>query len=686
MTFRVFFLFVVSFNCVNAQIVIDNSNPYDSPSWLVDNILLGGGIIASNHSFEGDSVQIGWFNADQTNLGIDSGIVLSTGDVYELDPNIIPPFTFLPNIVTDPDLLGVANSVPPLIGQSFLVSGIYDVAKLEFDFIPTSDTIKFRYVFGSQEYFGFENTSYNDVFGFFLSGPGIAGPYSAPAIHPNGSVNLAIVPGSAPALPITISSVNSVTPINQQYFIDNTLGLDTIASADGFTTVLTAIAVVECGETYHIRLAIADGSDQALSSYVWLEAGSFTSPVLDVSDDFGIDSTYMTIPCNAEITLTASGGSGATYLWNNGSTDSSILVGPGQYWVAATSVGCSVNSDTLTVIADLPPTFDLGSNYIIPCNTTTVIDPFISGGTGAYTYQWYNQDDSLFSINTSVNVSQGDYLLIIDDGTGCLAMDSIIITEDNVPLVALSGGGSLCDDGVSTTNINFNFSGILPWELTYIHNSDTLVQSFINSSNYDLTTSVSGDYLILSASDSNLCFANTSGVANVIVYPLPEPEINPNEVTIYIGESINLEVGEYNLYEWYNQNDSLLSTNQEISISESGEYYVWVEDINGCSAFSSSSTINLVPKTELFIPNSFTPNNDEHNELFFITGKNISTFYLKIFNRWGEQLFESDSIEKYWDGIFQGQKVEEGTYFYQVDVLGYDGIDFSKAGIINVIY
>ena len=150
-------------------------------------------------------------------------------------------------------------------------------------------------MFGSQEYFAYENTQYNDVFGFFLSGPGIAGPYA------NSAINLAIVPGSNPPLPITISSVNSVTPINQQYFVDNQGGLDTIADADGMTTVLTATAVVQCGETYHIRLAIADGTDSGLSSYVWLEAGSFKSPVLDVTNDLGFDSTFIEIPCNLSL-------------------------------------------------------------------------------------------------------------------------------------------------------------------------------------------------------------------------------------------------------------------------------------------------------------------------------------------------------------------------------------------------
>ena len=181
------FLFMLLFHTISAQIIVDKSSPYNSPSWLIDKILLGGGIVASNHSYMGDSMQIGFFNAVSSNLGLDSGIVMATGDVDLLEPNFIGFGTNPLNTVTDPDLLAVANSVPPLIGQNFTVSSINDVAVLEFDFIPTSDTVKFRYVFGSSEYHTFENTMYNDVFGFFLSGPGISGPYSAPSNNPNGS-------------------------------------------------------------------------------------------------------------------------------------------------------------------------------------------------------------------------------------------------------------------------------------------------------------------------------------------------------------------------------------------------------------------------------------------------------------------------------------------------------------------
>src|SRR5690606_39091386 len=107
---------------------------------------------------------------------------------------------------------------------------IYDKSVLEFDFIPTGDTISFNYVFASSEYNSFTCTQYNDAFGFFLSGPGINGPFS------NNAVNLAVVPNTT--IPITVNTVNSGSPTgggsastcaaadpnwqaNSQYFVGN---------------------------------------------------------------------------------------------------------------------------------------------------------------------------------------------------------------------------------------------------------------------------------------------------------------------------------------------------------------------------------------------------------------------------------------------------------------------------------
>jgi len=687
-----FLIFLISFTLNSySQISVDLNSPYNSPVYLIDNVLLGGGVTASNHNYQGDSVQIAFFDATNTSLGINTGIVMATGEVSVLDPSFTSTFPILPNTVTDPDLLNVANSVPPLLPSphtnSFTVSSINDVAVLEFDFIPTSDSLSFNYVFGSEEYFAFENSQYNDVFGFFLSGPGISGPYSSPSYHPNGSINLAIVPGSNPPLPITISSVNSVTPINSQFFVDNQGGLDTIAYADGYTTVLTANATVQCGETYHIRLAIADGSDSGLSSFVWLQAGSFSSPVLEVVDDLGLDSTVLEIPCNSNVTLTANGGVGATYEWydqsgNIFSTNNVVTVGNGTYWVTATSFGCPVISDTLTVISQSAPVVELGNDITIDCNSTVLLDPNISGGSGVYNYLWNNN-----STSNTLNTGGGFYSVIVtDDQTGCYGEDSINITEDQPPNTVISGGGSICSDG-STVQINFLYDGLIPWDLQYFNQTDTFLQTNIQTANYSITTSTSGTYQILNVLDYNDCMSNYSGQAIVQVNQMPEAVLSPDSYILYIGDTLLIQLPEdYSYYQWFDQNNDSISNSSVLSIYQAGDYYVYVEDQNGCFDYSNSVTVDEVPRTELYVPNTFTPNADWHNEVFTVYGKNIKEYSLKIFNRWGDLLFESNDIQKHWDGYFKGRKVDENKYLYYIEIIGEDDVLFTKSGIINLIY
>ena len=96
--------------------------------------------------------------------------------------------------------------------------------------------------------------------------------------------------------------------------------------------------------------------------------------------------------------------------------------------------------------------------------------------------------------------------------------------------------------------------------------------------------------------------------------------------------------------------------------------------------------VRAVPLTQLYVPTVFTPNDDEHNEHFVIQGLNIVNFNIQIFTRWGELVFESNSIDKYWDGLFENKRVPQGSYYYKIEVLGEDKDSFIKKGMIMVIY
>jgi gliding motility-associated-like protein len=265
-------LFFISALNIKAQVAVSNTAPYNSSAFLVNNVLSGGGVVASNITFNGDPDQIGFFSGIGSNLNLDSGIVISSGKIIDI-PNggAQPSFDF--SNPGDPDLLTIAQSVRPGISSS------HDAANLEFDFTVVGDTVEFRFVFASEEYLTWVNSNYNDIFAFFLSGPGITGPYASPAGFPSGAVNVAIVPGVTPPTPITISTIHP--GLNSQFYIDNPS--NATHDFNGFTVVMVAKYAVECGGTYHFKFAIADCEDGTLDTGVFIEAGSLTSSGVGIS-------------------------------------------------------------------------------------------------------------------------------------------------------------------------------------------------------------------------------------------------------------------------------------------------------------------------------------------------------------------------------------------------------------------
>ena len=374
-----------------------------------------------------------------------------------------------------------------------------------------------------------------------------------------------------------------------------------------------------------------------------------------------------------------------SYSWLNtslafiGSSDS-ILLGDGLYYLIVTDVfGCE-GTDTLEITYDAPPSIDLGVDIMIACNSDTLVNPLVFGGTAPYSYLWDSGSTDSMTILLS-----GLYSVVVTDLFGCTGTDNFEITYDIPGTVTLSGGGSICDDG-TFTEMNFNFNGLLPWDLVFANGLINQTIEGIADSNYLFTTNKEGIYNVVTASDINDCLANIIGTAQVIVHPLPVAIISPAEISIYEDASIELEVGEYAMYHWFSDSGLDLDTFSTLTVSDSGIFYVEVIDFNGCFDVSDYAIVNTKPYTDLFIPNTFTPNGDDHNELFVIIGVNVKTFNIQIYNRWGELMFMSESIYKSWDGTFANKKVQEGSYYYHIEVEGNDGKIFKKGGVIKTIY
>lgn len=233
---------------------------------MVNSLLAGGSgisIVSGSVSYTGASNGSGTFTNGGTNqansIGIESGIILTSGDAH-----------FVASV---PNTNGGAGTDNSASGSALLNSvgagTTYNASVLSFKFVPDSNKVKFSYVFGSEEYNNYVNSQYNDVFGFFVNG-----------------VNYALIPGTN--TPVSINNVNcggptsgaanGVNASNCAYFRDNppnTGSIDT--QLDGMTVILTFVADVVAGAENLIQLGIADVSDTALDSAVFIQGGSFST-------------------------------------------------------------------------------------------------------------------------------------------------------------------------------------------------------------------------------------------------------------------------------------------------------------------------------------------------------------------------------------------------------------------------
>lgn len=597
-----------------------------SPEEYVNDILLGEGIEASNVTFIGADIQIGHMtNGAGTIFPIEEGLVLSCDHAANSDQNF--PDEVVPigeGVSGDQDLLDIANSVPPLIGQTFVVGSVNDLAVLEFDFVATGDSISFNYSFGSDEYLTWINSQYNDIFAFLLSGPGLSGPYDSPAGFPDGAINIAEVPETDPPLPITISSVNPNS--YDEYYIDNPSNTD--IEINGFTVKLTASAQVICGETYHIKLAIADGTDTALESIVVLESGSFTSnnpaaisgeanmtdgvdlPTATILEGC-VDGTFVfTINTDAldSDTLYYDVGGSATNGVDYEMIDDFIVIGPdfdgtfeleidpifdGQdegdetieiTYVYTNGCGDTDTSSAVLYLIDLTPVEVSTEDIFICPGASESATADVSGGYAPYSYAWSNNTSGA---STSFNYGEGNsYSVSVSDQCGQSSTANFVVEDGS--LLTLTNPEEWYCLGIETVPL---FSGgVAPVVLAY---DDTGVYANADNSFGGI---VEGTYT-LSASDD-------------------------------CGQNLSVDV------EW------------------------------------------VACDTE--VPNVFTPGNtDASNDFFVIDGlAGFPGSRLTVFNRWGNVVYEAEDYQNEWSGAdMGGSDLSQGTYYWVFERS--DGENFS---------
>jgi len=167
-------------------------------------------------------------------------------------------------------------------------------------------------------------------------------------------------------------------------------------------------------------------------------------------------------------------------------------------------------------------------------------------------------------------------------------------------------------------------------------------------------------------------------MVDLTVHENPEPEIGDDLVLCPIdGEQATLYPGEYVSYLW-----SEGSTSPSISTRDSGIYYVEVIDENGCVGMDSMTVFQQCP-TRIYVPNVFSPNWDGINDEFIVSGIEIVTYDLKIYDRWGSLVFQSNDPSISWDGRSEFLDYQSGEYAY---ILKYEGFNDDAERISEVLY
>ncbi len=774
-----------------------------SAASLVQNTLLGPGVTVSNINYSGASAAIGKFTANGTNLGINSGVVITTGTIANSGSG--------PQGPNNSSNSGVDNNYPgfgALTAQAG--ASTYNAAILEFDFVPYSDTVRFKYVFGSEEYPEYVCSQFNDAFAFFISGPGIPGGTQNMAKLPNGAtVTINNVNGGNPGG--TGSGVGPCGASNSAYYVNNGNGnqapfngSSAYIQYDGFTKVLEAVSKVQCGQTYHLIIAIADAGDGIFDSGIFLEANSLTSKVpvevdyvmsFDAFNDGvtmaeGCVTTTVTLkrngstaasttipitvggtategvdysnipnsvtfapgqntvqftfnaladgltegvetidlifdvpdPCGgsnplqlnlkiddiqpvqvtvnsvdklcpqdeAELIAVPSGGSGPyTILWSTGETTASIIVNPPatQNYTVSVTDAClnqTANAVATVTVPVYPPI------AIVTTPDITEICPYVpkeltaqvSGGAGNFVFSWHLSNGTVLGTNDTLDVIPSTstmYYVEVTDQCDVTSIDSVLYTITSPPLVlTMSPNQTVCPGDTVPISVSAT-GGYGQYFYDWLHSDETTAQVFVHP--YTTTS------YTVSVSDECQTFTVEGTTTVTVIEPVADFIISSHTLFEDLPITFQNLTSGGSSYEWEfgdGQTSTLVHPNNTYDVP--GTYYVTLIATNylGCKD-TVVKPITIQEEYWIYVPNTFTPDGNQFNNTFKASMINIKEIDVTIYDRWGQQVFHSNSIRWEWDGTYKDLLVPDGTYTYKIKYTSRSNISDTIIGHVNIL-
>lgn len=669
----------------------------------------------SNIESSGETESFGVFENGGDIIGFTDGIILSTGDIRDaIGPNsFVETTTQFNQPSQDKDLIEIATNE------------LFDVTVLEFDFIPVESEVTFQYVFASEEYCEFVGTDFNDVFGFFVSGPGIDGPFT------DGAINVARLPDSEEL--VSINNVNHAK--NQNFYVKNELRDDIdncnlvfdpshlfTIEYDGFTVPLVArIPVIPC-ETYHIRLVIGDVRDDQLDSAVFLRAKSFDLGQLatvkavvpnrtdTIAFENCLDGEFVfTRPAGSfnlrplELEFEIDESSTALEGIDFASIPRTVIIPEGQDTVALSiptlndeqtenlesltlnlnytlTCDCQEGSSATLKFEDTKPPAILFEPIFACIDQSFIIVPQIEDGVPPFSYRWENNSTGS-SLRTSI-LTPRNYSLTISDFCNNQTTDSVQVNIQEVPSAALSGDIDYCV-GLDGITLPVNYNGYPPWSFTYqIDNALPVTIDSIFENGFNLPISEPGNYQLIEFRDA-ACNGNASGTGLVNDLKIElEVETTPPSCPDAEDGQIQLTIlavsPPYEINWSPTVNDLMNPTNLSV-----GVYNLMILDAQNCvfvdSIFIENPTLIATEcaNSAVYIPNVFSPNGDGINdyfEIFFAEQTTVQkVLKVEIMDRWGNLVYLLEGEMPKWDGRFRGKMVNPTVFLYKIQLELNDG-------------
>ncbi len=502
---------------VRGQITINNSV---TPSQLI-NGFVGSGLTVSNPTMNCPPGYAATFTTSGScNLGITNGVLLATGAATVAQgPNTsngASGFNY-----------GTSYSDPQL--TAIEPSAVNDVCILEFDIVPSCSTLFIKYVFGSEEYPEYVG-SYNDAFGFFITGPN-----ASCSGTPYNNTNIATLPGGTP---VSINNVNAST--NSSYYVNNAGG--SCIQFDGMTVPITSTVNVCPCATYHFKIAIADALDHALDSGVFIDMFACNNPITATAT-----TTLSTCSstCTGAASITPSGGSGTyTYTWlpSGGSSNYATGLCAGTYTVIVADASGGVCTQSTSVIININgpsvPSFSINlSDDTLTCNNPTISATAVNTNTSisSMNYTFTSISSGTSTANPLLITTPGTYTVFGQDpSTGCVATNTFAVgAYTTVPNVTVSpntlnipctgSAGTFTGTATPTTNVAYSWlqpgGGYLSGNLltpgaagTYTFVATNISNGCSNTFTVSVTQSTAAPTMTLTATNNNYnikCSPNT---------------------------------------------------------------------------------------------------------------------------------------------------------------------------------